>query len=355
VTRNAPPDRSIGNAIARVGGAAVLLGGTVLVLRPFIVPVIWAGILAYVTWPLYRAVRRRTRRPRISAALFTLATAVVIAVPVAWLLVRLANEATDGIAVLRAWLEAGAQFPAWIAERPWLVTRLESVRDDLIVQPSEIVRYATTYAANASGQLVSIAGGLASNAFKLLITLTALFFFYLDGEALLEHARRLGGVIFPQAGESLLPRIGAIVRAVVFGLLGTAIAQGILAGIGFWLFGVPSPVGLGALTTVASFIPMGPVLIWGAAAAWLFMGSHVGAAVGMAVWGVLLVSTADNVLRPILIGGTTRIPFLLVFFGVLGGLMAFGVLGLFVGPVLLSVTFALIADFAQRTERVELA
>jgi predicted PurR-regulated permease PerM len=136
---------------------------------------------------------------------------------------------------------------------------------------------------------------------------------------------------------------------VVFGLLGTALVQGVIAGIGFALFGVPSPVALGALVTVGSFVPMGPVLIWGGAALWLFAGGHTGAAIGMAIWGAALVSSIDNVLRPILIsGGATRIPFLLVFFGVLGGLLSFGLLGLFLGPVLLAVTFALAADFSRK-------
>ncbi len=140
-------------------------------------------------------------------------------------------------------------------------------------------------------------------------------------------------------------------RAVVFGLLGTAIVQGAIAGLGFWLFGVPSPVALGTLTSVGSFVPMGPVLVWGGAMLWLLANDHLAAAVGMAIWGMTLVSSIDNVLRPILIsGGPTKIPFLLVLFGVLGGLLSFGMLGLFLGPVLLSVTFALVADFARRDE-----
>jgi predicted PurR-regulated permease PerM len=115
---------------------------------------------------------------------------------------------------------------------------------------------------------------------------------------------------------------------------------------------VPSPVALGALTSVGSFIPMGPVLVWGGATLWLLANDHLAAAAGMAIWGTGLVSTIDNVLRPILIsGGPANVPFLLVLFGVLGGLLAFGMLGLFLGPVLLAVTFALIADFSRRSDR----
>ena len=331
----------------------MLLGASLLVLRPFLVPVVWAGILAYVTWPLYRTVRRHTRRPKLSAALFTLTVALGIGVPVAWTLVALATEASSLIGAARDWVNAGAPFPAWITERAWLASRLERLRGgESIVQPTEIAKYATTWAANVSGQLVAIAGGLASNAFKFAISVTTLFFFYLDGENLIEQARRLTRVIFPIAREEILPRVGMVVRAVVFGLLGTALVQGAVAGLGFWIFGVPSPVALGALTSVGSFVPLGPALVWIGAVLWLLANDHLGAAIGMAIWGAALVSTIDNVLRPILIsGGPTRIPFLLVFFGVLGGLMAFGLLGLFLGPVLLSITFALIADFARRADR----
>jgi predicted PurR-regulated permease PerM len=338
--------------LARVGGALVLLGASLYVLRPFLVPVVWAGILAYVTWPLYCAVRRRTQRPRLSAALFTLVVALGIGVPVAWILVALATEASSLIGVARDWVSAGAPFPAWITERPWLAARLETLRAESIVQPTEVAKYATTWAANVSGQLVAAASGLASNAFKFAISVATLFFFYLDGERLIEHVRRLSRVIFPTASEEILPQVGQVVRAVVFGLVGTALVQGALAGVGFWIFGVPSPVALGALTTVGSFIPMGPALVWIGACLWLLASDHVGAAIGMAIWGLSLISTIDNILRPILIGGgSTRIPFLLVFFGVLGGLMAFGLLGLFLGPVVLSITFALVEDFTRRAER----
>lgn len=342
-------DMRAGSVVARVGGGLVLLVGSAWVLAPFAVPLVWAGILAYVTWPLYRFVRHHTRRPRLAAGLFTLAMALLVGVPVAWILVALAREATHLIAVARAWVEAGAPFPAFVQDFPWLAERLAHLREESVVKPAAVAEYATRYASNVSSQLLGIAGGLASNAFKFAITMLTLFFFYVDGERLIEHAQRLARVVFPQAQEDLVPYIGAVVRAVVFGLLGTALVQGTIAGIGFALFGVPSPVALGALTAVGSFIPMGPALVWGGAVLWLLAGGWVGAAIGMAIWGAGLVSTIDNVLRPILIsGGETRIPFLLVFFGVLGGLLAFGILGLFLGPVLLAVAFALIAEFARR-------
>src|SRR5262249_41049397 len=136
--------------------------------------------------------------------------------------------------------------------------------------------------------------------------------------------------------------------AVVFGLLGTALAQGVLAGVGFAIFGVPSPVFFGFVTALASLIPAGPALIWIGACIWLWTQGWVWAAVGLALWGGLLVSSIDNVLRPLLISGPTRIPFMLVFFGVVGGVASLGLVGMFVGPVLLAVGFGLLAEFPTR-------
>ena len=342
-----------GSVVARVGGGVALLAGTLWVLRPFLVPLLWAGILAYVTWPLFGWVRRHTRRPRLAAALFTTVVALGVGIPVAWVLAALAGEASHLIGLARDWLAAGAPLPGWLTQavetRPWLAERLANLREEMVVPPTEILQYTTRYAARVSGHLVNLAGGLASNVFKFAITVVTLYVFYVDGERLAGHARSLSTIVFPHAPEGFLDQVGAVVRAVVFGLLGTALVQGLIAGIGFALFGVPSPAALGALTAAGSFVPMGPTLVWLGAAIWLFAAGHAAAAAGMGVYGLLLVSSIDNVLRPLLIsGGPAPIPFLLVFFGVLGGLAAFGVLGLFLGPVLLSVTFALIAEFGRR-------
>jgi predicted PurR-regulated permease PerM len=307
-----------------------------------VVPVIWAD-LAYVTWPLYRHVARFTKRPRLAAGLFTAAVGLGVGIPVAWVLVALASEATDLISAVRAWLDAGAVLPDWIQARPWLADRLGQLKQDSVVDPSAVIRYVTSYAGQVSGQLASIAGGLATNAFKFTITVLCLFF-YTDGESCCRLALRTHRL--PRATRARAS--GSVVRAVC-STDHTALVQGLIAGVGYAIFGVPSPVALGALTFVASFVPAGPALLWAGAAVWLVVGGHTTAAIGMAVYGLVLVSSIDNVLRPILIsGGQVPIHFLVVFFGVLGGLASFGMLGLFLGPVLLSVTFALAIEFGRQ-------
>jgi predicted PurR-regulated permease PerM len=348
------PSGSAGSVIARVGGGVALVGASLWILRPFLVPAAWAAIAAYVTWPVLRALRRRTGRPAWAATLCTVGVAIGVGLPVAWVLVALAGEASHLVGSVRSWLDLGAPPPGWIGAHPEIREGLDHLGRIAGVQPAEAVRFATRQAGIVTGRLVQLAGGLAANVLRFVVMLVTLFVFYLEGEHLIGHARRLARIAFPHAPASFLDDVGGVVRAVVFGLLGTALVQGLVAGIGFALFGVPSPVALGALTVLGSFVPMGPVVLWGGGAVWLFFAAHrTSAAIGMLLYGALGVSSIDNVLRPLLISRSpTRIHFLVILFGVLGGLTAFGLLGLFLGPVLLSVTIALALEFGRRGEAV---
>ena len=341
-------ERRPGLVVARVGAGLALAAAALLVLAPFLVSLAWAAIAAYTTWPLYAWVRDATRRPRLAASLLTAAVAFGIGVPLAWVLATVANEAS--LLVLRLQESASGELvlPDWIAARAWLREPIEQLRTTWLVDTRAIRDLISHNLSEVSSQLLSLAGGLARNLIQFAITLMALFVLYLDGERVLAQARRLATLFFPAAPADFVEDIGAVIRAVVFGLLGTAIAQGAIAAIGFTIFDVPSPVLLGMVTALGSFVPFGPTLVWLAAVVGLVLAGETGSAIGMTLWGALLVSSVDNVLRPLLISGPTQIPFLLVLFGVLGGLSALGLLGLFVGPVVLSVAFALLAEFGKR-------
>ena len=341
-------ERRPGLVVARVGAGLALAAAALLVLQPFLVPLAWAAIAAYTTWPIFLWVRGLTGRPKLAAAVLTAAVAFGLGVPVGWVLATVANEASHLVLLLQE--SAGHQLvlPEWIASRAWLRDPIEQLRSTWLLDSQALRDLVTRNLSQVSSQLLSLAGGVARNMLQFAITLMALFVLYLDGERVLDQTRRLAVIFFPSAPVDFVEDIGGVVRAVVFGLLGTAVAQGAIAAIGFVIFGVPSPVLLGIVTALASFVPFGPTLVWIAAVIGLVLSGSTGAAVGMAIWGLLLVSTVDNVLRPLLISGPTQIPFLLVLFGVLGGLSTLGLLGLFVGPVVLSVAFALLSEFGKR-------
>lgn len=328
-------------------GAVLLLGAAAFaVLRPFLQPMLWAGILAYCTWPLYKQVSERARRPRIAAGVFTAVVALGVGVPLALLLAAMADDARALVAFVREWRETGG-VPAWVMTLPFADRFLALLQESGFADPKRASELLAQWGSSLSRQLVSIAGGVARNVFGFGVMLLALFVFYVNGAELVAASRRLAHLLFPRAPELFVDRIGEAVRAVVFGLLGTALVQGLLSALGLAVAGVPSPIALGAATTALSFVPGGSAAVSLLSALWLGIHGKLAAAIGLAIWGVLIVGSADNVLRPLLISGRVPIPFLLVFFGVLGGLASFGVIGLFVGPVILSVIFALIREFAQ--------
>jgi predicted PurR-regulated permease PerM len=341
-------ERRPGLVVARVLVGLALLVATLWILKPFLLPGIWAAIAAYMTWPLYARARAWTGRPVLTASLVTLAFSLVIALPIGWLLVTFASQASVVADRVQAWAAEGAPLPQWVNESAWLAPRVAELRESPLFGPAAAGEWIARYGQTGSQWAVALGGSIARNVFEFVITLVMLFAFYLDGERIAAHVRRLALLLLPSDDPQLVDKVGGIVRAVVFGLLGTGIVQGLLAGIGFWIFGVPSPVFFGFVTALVSLVPAGPMLVWIGAAVWLFAQGWLFATVGMVIWGVLLISSIDNVLRPLLISGPSRIPFMLVFFGVIGGLASLGLLGMFVGPVLLAVGFGLLAEFPSR-------
>jgi len=341
-------ERRPGLVVARVLVGLGLVAATVWVLRPFIIAGVWAAIAAYMTWPIYARARAWTGRPGLTAFGVTLFFALAIAIPIGSLLLVFATQASVVANRVQEWVAAGSPPPGWVIDTPWLAKRVDELRASPLFGPAAAGEWIARYGQVGSQWAVALGGSIARNVLEFGITMVLLFALYLDGERIAALVRRLALLLMPSDDPQLFEKVGGIVSAVVFGLLGTALAQGVLAGVGFWIFGVPSAVFFGFATALFSLVPAGPALIWIGACVWLWSQGSIGATVGMALWGALLVSTIDNVLRPLLISGPTRVPFMLVFFGVLGGLASFGLLGMFVGPVLLAVGFGLLAEFPAR-------
>lgn len=346
-----PTERTPGVVTARLIGAFAIGGATYLVMRPFIVPLLWAAILAFVTWPLYQRLADRTRHRELAAAVFALLVALAFGVPVAMVLANLASELTDIAREAIAWQQAGAPLPVWITEH-WLGQRaLQLLRDSHLLDPERIGEILSGAGSTVSSSVVALAGSIARNALKFGVMIVGLYGFYVSGERIVELGQRLAPLLFPVAPARFVESIGDSVRAVMYGLTGTAIAQGVFAGIGMAVAGVPSPVALGTATALTAVLPGGGSAITLGASLWLVAGGRYWAAAALAAWGIVVVSSLDNFLRPILISGQVPIPFLLVFLGILGGLSAFGAIGIFLGPVLLSVAFTLLNDFARAGRR----
>mgnify|MGYP001032180116 CR=1 FL=1 len=319
-----------------------IFGATFWVLSPFFASLAWAGILAYVTWPLHLWVRQRLpQRDNLVALVMTLGVAATLLLPMLWVLFTLVGDvATASVILKRLAAEGMPPLPAGVREWPagdWLIAQYQRVQGD----PAWVHVQMTALGLSDATALKALVGGVGRNVAKFGLAVFALFFLYRHGDSVLSQFRGVATRWLGESARGYILAVGVTVRAVVFGIVLTALAQGALAGLGYWVAGIPAPVLWGVITALVSLIPfVGPV-VWIGLSLNLLAHGETQAALGLFLWGALVVSWVDNLIRPLVISGPTRIPFLLVFLGVLGGLNAFGLIGLFLGPVLLAVSVAI--------------
>jgi predicted PurR-regulated permease PerM len=221
---------------------------------------------------------------------------------------------------------------------------------------SEVIELAKRFADPAKALLVALGGAVGQGLVQILIAIFVAFFFYRDGvwiaKLLREAMTRLAGA---QHGTALAVTAQNAVKGVVYGLIGTALAQAVVAMIGFVIAGVPAAFVLGAAIFVLSLVPMGTVLVWGGAAVWLYANGETGWAIFMVIYGVGVISSVDNFVKPILMSRAGGLSMLVMVLGVFGGAIAFGFIGLFVGPALLAVGWSVLKVWLDTQAREEAA
>jgi predicted PurR-regulated permease PerM len=333
----------------------ILIGASFWILRPFLLSVIWAAMIVVATWPLMLRVQARLRYRWLAVTLMSGAMILVFVVPLA-LAIKMIVENTD---TMIGWAKSLSTFtipppPEWLASIPvvgskvadtW--TTLASTGKDALV--SLLAPHAAGVAQVIAGGLGTVGLGVGLLSIQFLLTVVIATIMYINGEAartgLVRFGRRLAG----DRGEAVVVLAGQAIRAVALGVVVTALLQTVLAGVGLAAAGVPFAGFLTAVILVLCIAQIGPVLVLAPAVIWLFWTDQTGWAVALLVW-TLLVSALDNVVRPILIRRGADLPLLLIFAGVIGGLLAFGIIGLFVGPVALAVTYTLLNDWVSEGE-----
>ena len=321
--------------------AGLLLAGFV-VMRPFLSAIAWAGVLTYVSWPLHLRLLARLRGRRTGAALaMTVMLTLALGATLIWLGLLLRGEGVAAVREAAALLQAGVRLPEPILRIPWLGSWLQALLVELSGDRAAWGRQLSELTEQWGGYAIRIVGDLGLNALRFGVSLLTAFFLFRNGDRLLAQLRHILHGLLGDRVRGYFTAVGDTTRAVVYGLLLAAFAQGLLAGLGYWVAGVRAPAFWGAVTALVALIPFGAPLVWGSIGVGLLLHGEVSAGVGLLLWGALAVSWIDNLVRPLVISGVARIPFLLVLFGVLGGLAAFGLIGLFVGPVILAILLAL--------------
>ena len=323
------------------------------VARRFIVPVVWAAILATASWRLYQRIAHRCgRRKTLAALLTTLIVAACFVTPVLLVVVQTSRHAPAAAAFIASANLHGIAVPAFLAHLPIDTTFVQTWWETTLAQPHGLARlFAGMPAARMSSarELLKLFGvhalhGLIDFGFAIV----CLFFFYLNGRALRQQIDVIGRrCLSAQRWQRYARLLPLAIDSTVNGLVLVGLGEGVLLGVAYALAGVPSPVLWGAATAVLAIIPFGAPIVFLGVSALLLARGDVPAAIGVAAWGTLVLMVADHFVRPRIIGGATKMPFLLVLFGILGGVETFGLVGLFLGPCIMALVITVWRDASQ--------
>ena len=322
---------------------AVMIGLGIRVVGPFWVPIAWATILAYLTAPIYqRFLRLLNGRSSLAAAVTTTLIIAILLAPASFLLVRLPHELAESYQELSRAFDEPLALPESLTRIPVLGPILEEALTNFWNDPEIRKQYVKDWLEPWSRELASIVGQLGRSVAQLAVAIVVLFFLYRDGNATLRQLRQALHKVVGEMADKYFQAIGNTTRAVVFGLIVSALAQGLIAGVGYQIIGVGTPILLGSLTAVTALVPfLGTVAVWGPIGIGLLVAGRVSTGLALLAWGTFIVNPTDNILKPLLISGATDVPMAIVFIGVMGGLLAFGLIGLFLGPLILSVLLAI--------------
>jgi len=393
-----------------IAALVLLLIGGFYILKPFVTAIMWSVILAFSLWPIQQLLTKWFRgRRTLASIVLALTMSLLFVGPIVLLGFGLADDAALLGSTTKRWVESlSDKPPTWASNIPVIGERvddyweqfsegrkrwMEQIDKGMKEQPAksamvppdapnaahdisavppapalveELNRQSTSVDSEnkaiddarifetlgkllgwARTWLVTVTLGVGKGMFQIGLSIILTFFLLRNGQSLGARVAVGASRIAGHHGQRLIKVAGGTVRGVVYGIIGTAVAQGVLAGFGFGLAGVPAAVLLGVLTFFLSAVPFGPPLVWTPATIWLFSQGRTGWGIFMLIWGMFIVSGVDNIIKPYLISHGSKIPFVLVFMGVIGGALAFGLVGVFLGPTLLAVAYRIVEEWSS--------
>ena len=343
--------------IEQIAGLAVIFAivvGCGFVLRPFISPILWAAILCFATWPLYELLLKWLHgRHNLAAGLMTVLLLLVLFIP--FFIVGLTF--TDNVQSIIEWLTTHREAswptpPKWVEQIPLVGMKISEYWSKVGANTEPAMNWLKPRFQDAGVWLLQHSLDVVRGVFDLAMSVLIAFFLYRDGEGVVKQLRKGFQQISGDYAQHLMDVVKTTVQSVVYGMIGTALAQGTVAWIGFTIAGVPSPILLAMFTFFLSFIPAGPPIVWIGASVWLFAGGQIGWGVFMIVYGIFAISSIDNLIRPYIISRGSKLPFIVMFIGVVGGVVTFGFIGVFLGPTLLAVGYSLTHEILIRRQPI---
>ena len=330
---------------------AGLLALSLWVLRPFLAATVWSTMIVVATWPWLIALQKTFRGRRTPAVLVMSVGMLLLLVAPLWWAISTITQKSDQFLVLGKSLASNGlpALPEWVERFPFVGEKINTAWTELIAGGANgFMDHVAPYAASTGKWVLSQFGGLGGMLIQFLLVVTISAILYASGEDAAKMTRSFGRRLAGERGEGAMVLAGQAIRAVALGVGVTAVVQTVLGGVGLVIAGVPFAAVLSAVMLMLCIAQIGPSLVLFPAVGWMFWQGDTGWAIFLLVWSLIVVSL-DNFLRPMLIKRGADLPLLLIFAGVIGGLLSFGLIGIFVGPVALAVTYTLVQSWVAET------
>ena len=309
------------------------------IIHRFIPSILWASIIVIATYPLYKYWRKLFgKHQNLAASLFTLILVLLLIVPVSGLVSVLVKELQLFFNYLQYINRHGGTAPSFLHQIPWVGNELVSYWDRNLGEPGHLKTLLTELQRSitpASYYIKQVGVDIVHRSVQVGFTLLTVFFFYRDGDALFLQINRIGNLCLGDRWSKYADRLPTALRATVNGTIAVGVGVGILMGICYWSLGFPAPTLVGFITALAAMIPFVVPLVFGVVAIIMAAQGSMISAIIVVAWGTFVMFIADHMIKPALIGGAIQLPFLAVLFGILGGVETLGILGLFLGPIIM--------------------
>lgn len=345
-------DRShIYQLIAGISAVSLIIIGCLIILAPFFPAILLAVILTLSAWPAFTWLNTKLKhKTAISSGLMTIALAACFIAPLIIIGTSSADNFTKIYDTIQASLVDGntpAKLGSYIGKTPLIGEDLEEHWNALTSDRTKMTALLKEYGGATSQTLIGFGATVGRGLIDITLGVIIAYFFFRHGTRVSVRVSSLIETFGGERGQMLLDVSKKTLIGVVYGILGTALVQGVLAAIGFWIAQIPGASFLGLLTFFISFVPGGPPIIWVPVAFWLFSEGHTYMAAFIALWGVIVIGMVDNIIRPYFISRGSNLPFIIVLLGIIGGILAFGFIGIFIGPTLLALAYTLILGWSS--------
>lgn len=321
----------------------LLIIGCLTVIMPFIGAILFAFILWISTWRMYKRfilIPIGVNHKTVSALIATFILLLLLIIPTTFLALTLVDRGDALINYLSPYLTTTglpSKAPEWLSNLPFMGQEFARMWRRFATNQAELNQFLSQFIAPTRELVIKISAIFANGFVQLCFVFFVLFFLFRDGDKLSKMLRIAAEKLGGQLGSTMLHKVSETVIAVMVGIIGTAVGQATVALFGFLIAGVPAPLLLAFATFFLSMVPIGPPIIWGGAAAWLYFNDEVGMAIFMVLYGLLVISSIDNFVKPILMARSSGLSLLTVGLGVFGGIIVFGFVGIFLGPVLIAL------------------